>query len=61
MGAAPAEHIHIQFIRLGKEQVWFVANEGEALEEANADAAVCDDLGEWEGGGFDIEPTLDNL
>jgi hypothetical protein len=48
MRAAPAEHVHIQLIRLGKEQVWFVADECEALKEADTDAAVCDDLGKRE-------------
>lgn len=61
MCAAPTEHVHVQLIRLGEEEVWFVAHEGEALEEADADAAVCDDLGQRERRGFDIESTLDDL
>lgn len=61
MGAAPAEHVHIQLVGLGQEQVGLAANEREALQEADADAAVGHHLGDGEGGGLDIEAALDDL
>jgi hypothetical protein len=43
--AAPAEHVDVELVGLGEEQVRLVADEREALEEADADAAVRDNLG----------------
>lgn len=61
MGAAPAEDVDVEAVRLGEEQVGLVGDEGEALEEANAQGAVGDDLGEGEAGGLDVEAALDDL
>lgn len=59
--AAPAEHVHVQTVGLGQQQVGLVAHEREALEEADADGAVGDDLGQRQGRGLDIEAALDDL
>jgi len=61
VGAAPAEHVDVQLVRLGQQQVRLVADQGEALEEADADAAVRDDLRQGEGGGLDVVAALDDL
>ena len=45
MRATPAENIDIETVRLSEEQVRFVGDKGEALEEADSDTAVGDDLG----------------
>jgi hypothetical protein len=44
--AAPAEDVDVETVRLGEEEVGFVGDEGEALEESDAEGAVGDDLGE---------------
>lgn len=61
MGAAPAQDVDVQLVGLGQEQVGLAGHEGEALEEADAQAAVGDDLGEGQGGGLDVEAALDDL
>lgn len=61
MGAAPAEHVDVELVGLGQQQVRLVADQGEALEEADADTAVCDDLGQGQRGGLDVVPALDDL
>ncbi len=61
VGAAPAEDVDVEAVGLGKQQVGLVANEGEALEEADADGAVGDDLGQRKGGGLDVKAALDDL
>ena len=61
MRAAPAQHVDVETVGLGQQQVRLVANEGEALQEANADGAVRDNLGQRQGGGLDIEAALDDL
>ena len=61
VGAAPAEDVDVEAVSLGEEQVRFRGDEGEALEEADADAAVDDDLGDGQGGGLDVVAALDNL
>ena len=61
MGAAPAEHVDVELVGLGQQQVRLVGDEGEALEEADAQGAVGDDLGQRQGGGLDVEATLDDL
>jgi hypothetical protein len=59
--AARAQDVNVEAVRLGEEQVGLVGDECEALEEADADAAVGHDLGEREGGGLDIVAALDDL
>lgn len=59
--ASPAEHVHVKLVRLGQEQVGFGGDEGEAFEEADAQGAVGDDLGQGETGGLDIVAALDDL
>jgi hypothetical protein len=59
--ASPAEHVHIELVRLGQEQVGFGGDEGEAFEEADAQGAVGDDLCQGETGGLDIVAALDDL
>lgn len=61
VGAAPAQHVDVEFVRLGEQQVGLVADEREALEEADADAAVGDHLRQRQRGGFDIQAALDDL
>jgi hypothetical protein len=61
VGAAPAEDVDVETVGLGEEQVGLVADEGEALEEADAQSAMGDDLGEGQGSGLDIEAALDDL
>lgn len=61
VGAAPAQDVDVQPVGLGKQQVGLVGDEGEALEEADADAAVGDDLRQGERRGFDIGAALDDL
>lgn len=45
MGATPAEHVDVEFVGFGEEEVGFVGDEGEAFEKADAEGAVGDDLG----------------
>jgi hypothetical protein len=61
VGAAPAQDVDVQPVRLGKQQVGLVGNKSEALEEADADAAVGDDLRQGKRRGFDIGAALDDL
>jgi hypothetical protein len=61
MRPAPAQHVYIELIRLGKQQVWLVADQREALQKTDADAAVCDDLCKREGSGLDVVAALDDL
>lgn len=61
MGAAPAEDVDVELVGLGEEEVGLVGDEGEALEEADAQGAVGDDLREGQGGGLDVEAALDDL
>lgn len=44
VGAAPAEDVDVELVGLGQQQVGLARDEGEALEEADAQAAVGDDL-----------------
>jgi hypothetical protein len=44
VGTAPAEHVDVELVGLGEEQIGFIGDEGKALEEADADGAVRDDL-----------------
>lgn len=46
MGAAPAQHIDVQLVGLGEQQVGLVAHQREALQEADPYAAVGDHLGQ---------------
>ena len=59
--AAPAEHVDVELVGLGQQQVGLAGDEGEALEEADAQAAVSDDLRQGQGGGLDVEAALDDL
>lgn len=61
VGAAPAEHVDVEAVGLGEEQVGLGGDEGEALEEADADAAVLDDVGDGQRGGLDVVAALDDL
>lgn len=61
MGAAPAEDVDVEAVRLGEEQVGLGGDEREALEEADADGAVGDDLGQRQRGGLDVVAALDDL
>lgn len=46
MRAAAAEHVDVESVGLGQQQVWFTGDEREALEEADTDVAVRDNLRE---------------
>jgi hypothetical protein len=61
MRAAPAEHIDIESIRLGEQQIGLSGDEGESFEEADADASVLDDAGDGEGGGFYVVAAADDF
>lgn len=61
MGAAPAEDVDVELVGLGEEEVGLGGDEGEALDEADAQGAVGDDLGQRQGGGLDVEAALDDL
>lgn len=61
VGAAPAEDVDVELVGLGQQQVGLAGDEGEALEEADAQAAVGDDLRQGQGGGLDVEAALDDL
>lgn len=61
VGSAPAEDVDVEAVRLGEQEVGLVRDEGETLEEADAEGAVGDDLCEGEGGGLDVVAALDDL
>lgn len=61
MSAAPAQDVDVQPIGFGQQQIGLGGNKGEALEEANAYAAVGDDLRERQRRGLDIGAALDDL
>lgn len=61
MRATPTEHIHIELVRLGEQQVRLVTDKREAFQETDADTAVGDDLCERQAGGLDVVPALDDL
>lgn len=61
VGAAPAEHVDVELVGLGQQQVGLAGDEGEALEEADAQAAMGDDLRQGQGGGLDVKAALDDL
>ncbi len=61
MGAAVAEDVDVEAVGLGEQQVGLVGDEREALEEADADAAVRDDLRQRQRRGLDVVPALDDL
>lgn len=61
MGTAPAQHVNVELVGLGEQQVGLVADEREALEEADADAAVGDHLRQRQRGGLDVQAALDDL
>ncbi len=61
VGAAPAEHVDVEAVGLGEQQVGLARDEGEALEEADAQGAVGDDLAQRQRRGLDVEAALDDL
>lgn len=61
MRAAVAEDVDVEAVGLGEQQVGLVGDEREALEEADADAAVRDDLRQRQRRGLDVVPALDDL
>ena len=61
MRAAPAKDVDVELVRLGQEEVGLVADQGEALQEADADAPVRHHLREGERGRLDIVAALDDL
>jgi hypothetical protein len=61
VGAAPAEDVDVETVRLGKQQVRLGRDERESFEEADADAAVLDDVCDGEGGGLDVLAAADDL
>lgn len=61
MGAAAAEDVDVEAVGLGQQQVGLVGDKREALEEADADAAVRDDLRERQRRGLDVVAALDYL
>lgn len=61
MGAAVAEDVDVEAVGLGEEEVGLAGDEGEALEEADADAAVRDHLRQRQRRGLDVVAALDDL
>ncbi len=61
MGAAVAEDVDVEAVGLGEQQVGLAGDEREALEEADADAAVGYDLRQRQRRGLDIVAALDDL
>lgn len=61
MGAAPAQDVDVEAVGLGEEHVGLGGDEGEALEEADAEGAVGDDLADGQGRGLDVVPAADDL
>jgi hypothetical protein len=60
--AAPAQHVDVQLVGLGHHEVHLGGGDGrEALEEADAQRAVRDDLRERQRRGVGIVPALDDL
>lgn len=59
--AAPAEHVDIEPVRFGQQQVGLVADEREPLEKADADAAVRHDLRERQRRRLDVHTALYDL
>lgn len=54
MGATPAENVDVKAVGLGEEDIGLGGDEGEALEEANAQGSVGDDLADGQRGGLDV-------
>lgn len=61
MGAAPAEDVDVELVGLGEEEVGLGGDEGEALDEADAQGAVGDDLRERQRRRLDVKAPLDDL
>jgi hypothetical protein len=62
VGAAPAQHVDVELVGLGHHEVHLLGgDEGEALEEADAQRAVGDDLGQRQRGGVGVEAALYDL
>lgn len=61
VGAAPAEDVDVQAVSFGEKQVWLARDEGEALEETDADAAMLDDVCDGEGCCLDVLAAADDL
>ena len=61
VGAAVAEDVDVELVGLGEQQVGLGGDEGEALDEADAQGAVGDDLGQRQRRGLDVEAALDDL
>lgn len=62
MGATEAQHVDVELVRLGHHDVHLEGRDhGEALEEADAQRAVGDDLRERQRRGVGVEAALDDL
>lgn len=61
VGAAPAQDVDVELVRLGEEEVGLGGHEREALDKADAQRAVGDDLRQRQGRGLDVEAALDDL
>lgn len=61
VGAADAEDVDVELVRLGEQQVWLVGDEREPFDEADAQGPVGDDLRDGQRRGLDVEPALDDL
>ena len=61
VGAAPAEDVDVELVGLGQQQVGLGGDEGEALDESDAQRAVRHDLRQRQRRRLDVEPALDDL
>lgn len=62
VGATPAQHVDVKLVSLGHHEVHLGGGDGrEALEEADAQRAVRDDLRERQRRSISIVPALDDL
>ena len=61
MGAGVAEDVDVELVGLGEQEVGLGGDEGEALDEADAQGPVGDDLGQRQRRRLHVEPPLDDL
>ena len=61
MGAGVAEDVDVELVGLREQEVGLSGNEGEALDEANAQRPMRDHLRQRQRRRLHVEPALDDL